>query len=98
MVRNIRRSYSVPAAPPGTAWELGCDALAVQLQLTNLPTPPGLAADFLPLLLDKPAISQFGLTSSARVRRNVVPQPDKSSCFVFGLGTSLASVWTGACR
>ena len=41
---------------------------------------------FLPLLLDKAVISQFGLDRSARERRTAVLQPDMLTRFVFGLG------------
>ena len=92
MLRNLRRSYRVPVAPPGTVRELCCEGFAVQPPLGNLPIARVSGTVFLPLLLDNAAISQFGLSRWAQARRPVVPQPDTLTCFAFGLGTSRASV------
>ena len=67
MLRNHRRSRVVPTATPGMVGALCCQALARAAQLHPADLPPArlLDTEVLPLSLDKPVVSQFGLSSPA---------------------------------
>jgi len=80
MLRNPGRSPGGLAASPSTIGGLCCRALT--------PAAQPLLPEGEPLLLDKSAISQFGLSGSAEARQTAMPTAGHACVFAFCLGIS----------